>query len=484
MIKQKKNDHANIKIPSIVTVDKLLAEKSLKHFAIQAWKIVEPGTDFIDGNHIDVICDHLEAVTRQEIKYLIINIPPRYMKSLLVSVFWPCWEWIDNPAIRWLNSSYAQTLSTRDSVKCRNIIRSKWYQSNWGDKFALAGDQNEKKKFENDKTGYRVATSVDGLGTGEGGDRIVVDDPNNIREVESDVTRESTNVSWWDESMSTRLNNPKTGAKVIIQQRSHENDLTGHVLEKKKENIVHLCLPAKYESDHPHLCEADWRTVDGELLWPERFGEEEIAELEEDLGQYGAAGQLQQRPAPRGGGMFMVERFKIVETLPGNITKSVRYWDKAATEDAGCKTAGVKMHKSRDNLYYIDDSVTGQWSAGKREARIKQNAEIDGVGTKVWVEQEGGSGGKESAESTVKNLAGFVIKADKVTGSKEVRAHPYSIQVEAGNVHLVNGPWVKDFIHEHEFFPRGMFKDQVDAAAGAFNKLAVGGRVGTWGKRK
>ena len=467
-------------LPSIETIDKLLAEKSLKHFVRQAWHVVEPSTPFIDGWHIDVICEHLEAITRGEIKYLIINIPPRHMKSLLVSVFWPCWEWITKPSIRWLFSSYAETLSKRDSLKCRRIIQSSWYRSNWGDTVKITSDQNEKLRFENDASGYRVATSVGGVGTGEGGNRIVVDDPNNVKESESEVKRATIN-NWWDESMSTRLNNPKTDAKVIIQQRTHASDLTGHVLDKHQDSeLVHLCLPARYEVDHPHKCDADIRTKDGDLLWLGRYGEKELSELEKDMGVYAVAGQLQQRPSPRGGGMFMIDRFKIINVVPGGIKKTVRYWDKAGTLDGGAYTAGVRMNKMADGTYLIDDVVRGQWSAAIREKRIRQTAELDGKGVIAWVEQEPGSGGKESAEATIKNLAGFIIKAERVTGAKEVRAEPYSIQVEAGNVSVLNKPWTKPFIDEHEDFPMGKFKDQVDSASGAFNKLAVTSRAGTW----
>lgn len=150
-----------------------MAELKLSEFIQQAWKVVEPKTIFTDGWHLHAICDHLEAVSKHQIKKLIINIPPRHMKSLAVSVFWPCWEWITDPCIRWVFASYAQSLSVRDSLKCRRLILSKWYQERWADRYKITGDQNEKMRFENDRTGYRISTSVDGVGTGEGGDRIV-----------------------------------------------------------------------------------------------------------------------------------------------------------------------------------------------------------------------------------------------------------------------------------------------------------------------
>jgi hypothetical protein len=227
------------------TERKAAAESHLRDFVRQAWHVLEPATPYVHGWHLDAISEHLEAVSRGWIRKLIINIPPRHMKSLSVSVFWPCWDWLQRPDRRYIYSSYAQRLSTRDSLKCRRLILSPWYQSHWGGLFQLTGDQNEKTRFENDKTGYRLATSVDGSNTGEGGDFIVADDPHNVRERESDIQRENV-ITWWDEVMSTRLNDPKTGARVVVMQRMHERDLSGHLLEQG--GWEHLCLPARYEA--------------------------------------------------------------------------------------------------------------------------------------------------------------------------------------------------------------------------------------------
>jgi hypothetical protein len=179
------------------------ARRSLKEFVIQAWPILEPETPFVDGIHIDAICLHLQAVTEGRIQNLIINVPPGHAKSLLTSVFWPAWVWIDHPEARWLFSSYREPLATRDSLKCRRLIESDWYQENWGDRYQLAGDQNQKHRFENDRTGYRVVVPMS-AGTGERGDYVVVDDPHSVDQAESDAARTSA-VEWWTGSMSTRL---------------------------------------------------------------------------------------------------------------------------------------------------------------------------------------------------------------------------------------------------------------------------------------
>src|ERR1041385_716874 len=161
------------------------ARRSLKAFVMQAWPILEPSTEFVEGIHVDAVCSHLQAVTEGKIQHLIINIPPGHAKSLLAAVFWPAWVWIDHPETRWLFSSYREPLAIRDSLKCRRLIESDWYQRRWGNRFQLRGDQNQKQRFENDRTGYRIVVPMS-AGTGERGDYVVVDDPHSVEQAESD----------------------------------------------------------------------------------------------------------------------------------------------------------------------------------------------------------------------------------------------------------------------------------------------------------
>lgn len=412
--------------------------------------------------------------------------------SLMVSVFWPAWDWLRRPSTQWLFASYAESLSIRDSVKCRRLIQSPPYQqllARYQPGCVLTGDQNTKIRFDNNLGGYRIATSVGGALTGEGGGIICVDDPTNLVEGESETMRKNV-LDWWDYAMSTRLNDPKTGAYVVIMQRLHEEDLTGHILAENK-NWAHLCLPARYEDENRTVSPLNFidpRTEIDEPLWPEQYGDKELSAIEKELGTYGSAGQLQQRPTPRHGGMFLVENFKIIKAInksPLSLGSSVRSWDKAGSQDKGCFTAGVLMHKMKDGSFVIEDVVRGQWSAGKREAIIKQTAQLDGVDVKIWIEQEPGSGGKESAESSIMSLAGYDVHADRVTGDKVTRAEPYAAQVEGSNVKLIEGEWNREFIREHELFPNGKYLDQCDAASMALNKLCVQQKVvGTWGTRR
>ena len=167
------------------------ASASLYEFVKQSWHVVEPSAKFVGSWHIEEICEHLEAISSGDIKKLLINIPPRHSKSTIVSVMWPMWEWLTDPAQKFLCASYSGNLSIRDNLKARRLIQSPWYQERWGQMFKLSGDQNAKQRFENDKTGYRIATSVGGTATGEGGSRLILDDPHAAQEAQSDAIREA-----------------------------------------------------------------------------------------------------------------------------------------------------------------------------------------------------------------------------------------------------------------------------------------------------
>lgn len=292
-------------------IERANCEDSLYTFLKHAWKWVDP-SPFVAGWPIEAMCEHLEAVVDGEINRLIINIPPRCSKSTVTSVCFPAWVWAQRvdgptsgPSVPLLHASYALALAMRDSVKCRRLIESPWYKGLWGERFHLVGDQNTKGRFQNNQRGERLITAVDAKVTGEGGQIIVLDDPNAANEVLSAATIESTK-EWWNGTMSTRLNDPKTGAFVVIQQRLAEEDLTGHILETDH-GWTHLCLPMEFERSRSFVTTIGWedpREEEGELLWPERFDEKQVKLLSSRLGPWRAAGQLQQRPEPKGGGII------------------------------------------------------------------------------------------------------------------------------------------------------------------------------------
>ena len=453
--------------------------RSLKEFIKGSWQTIEPGRVFYDNWHIDAISEHLQAVVEGDIKRLIINIPPRHMKSISVAVALPAWTWTIQPQKRFLFASYAASLSVRDSVKCRRLIASPWYKMHFGETFELAGDQNAKQRFENNMTGQRIATSVDGALTGEGGDIIVIDDPHNVREAESSVVSEGV-LEWWDQAMQTRLNDPKTGAFIIIMQRVHESDLTGHVLANENDDWDHLCLPARYEIGHPtptrsSLYFTDPRTKEGDLLWPERIDEITLNSLDKSLGSYAAAGQLQQRPMPKGGGILRSEWWVPWEKndLP-EVEYIIQSWDTAfSTKEKSSYSArttwGVFRKQGQVNAIVLDmwyDRVTYP-----ELRRIAQESYDEYEPDAVLIEK------KASGQSLLQDLrmAGVPVLEYSPDRDKEARAHASSALLEDGRIWFPSSKkWAKNLIDICAAFPAGDNDDIVDTCTQAWLRLRKG----------
>jgi predicted phage terminase large subunit-like protein len=483
------------RFPSVEQVERELRKRSLAHFIRDHWSSVDPAP-YKHGKHIDCICEHLEAVSRSEIRRLVINVPPGHMKSITVSVMWPAWDWMTHPEHQWLFASYAQTLSNRDSMKCNTVIKDPLYQQDMAELHEAFGlTQDTQVKFSNTYNGYRIAASSEGMLTGEGArDYLVIDDPHNVVQGESEKIREGV-VRWFRTSFLTRARDPEVTRIVIIMQRVHERDVAGVALSEEL-GFEHLCLPARYEG-HDRINTSlvnwgDWRTEDKEPLWPEHYSEQSLKELEKGMGAYAVAGQLQQRPAPREGGIYNVTKLTIIDIIDRRkVKRAVRYWDKAATAGGGCDTAGVLMCELDDGRVFIDDVTYGQWGSDEREARMKETAAQDmrtfpPRGALQVMEQEPGSGGKDSAVWGARNLRGFRVRVDKVTGSKEDRAEPFSGQVNVGNVMLRRAAWNDKLKTQLEMFPNASGKDIADACSGAFNHLFVRAlkRVGVFGGKR
>lgn len=468
-------------------------------FTRGAWPIIEPGTTYRHNWHLEAISDHLEQVSAGNIKLLLINMPPRHMKSIGVSVTWCPWEW--GPAVkahvRFLHSSYAGSLSVRDSLKARRIIQSDWYQRLWP-QVQLSGDQNAKLRFENSQSGYRLATSVSGLGTGEGGDRVVVDDPHNVQEAESEAVREST-VEWWSKSMSTRLNDPETGAHVIVMQRLNEMDVSGYELKERAQDFrskvgecVHLMLPAEFETQRKCVTYVrgakffeDPRKKEGDLLWPERFTKRAVDVLKRKLGDYGSAGQLQQRPAPIGGGILRIKHLRLwpaKEPLP-DVFHVVNSYDTAFTErtqnDAtACTAWGAFKHKGTAGMLLLDC-----WTDYLGYPALKKRVMAD------WHSRYGGRDGddlhpgrKPDAVLVEEKGSGISLLQDlrlaKVPAipynpggaDKIARAHTAAPLLEQGvfwvlESHKEPGKpimWARPMLKQFEDFPNGEDDDLVD----------------------
>ncbi len=438
--------------------------KSLRAYAEAAWHVIEPATAFVPGWHIDAICEHLEAVTTGDIRRLVINMPPRSMKSLLVSVIWMTWVWTFRPEAKWLFASYDEALSRRDHRKCRRVFESSWFQDRWGDQFQLTIDRAD--WMENTFGAHRIATTIDGFGTGEGADFRVVDDPHNVMQALSDRQRQRALI-WWDETMTTRFTDPKSGGRVIVMQRLHEGDLSGHVLQKG--GYEHLMLPMEFERERHCVTSIGWkdpRTKEGELLWPARFTAEVVTELKEGLGPYGAAGQLQQRPAPRGGGFFEEAWFRWYDAVPQHVHKYGAS-DYAVTDEGGDYTVhGVIGVDPDDNIYILDwwrkQTSSDIWIEAVMALMVKHKP-------MAWAEEKGQiekSIGPFLRKRMREKRVYCVRRPFPSVGDKSMRARSIQARMAGGRVYFpMKAPWKDDLIAELLTFPAGVHDDQVDVLA-------------------
>jgi predicted phage terminase large subunit-like protein len=462
-----------------------LAETDLWEFVNQAWHVVEPGVPFVPGWHIEIICEHLEAVSTGQIKRLLINIPPRHAKSTIVSVLWPMWEWTTKPNEKFLCASYAGTLSIRDNLKARRLVQSPWYQERWGDKVQLTGDQNAKQRFENTSTGYRIASSVGGTATGEGGSRLLLDDPHGAQDAQSDQMRE-TALEWFQQVWSTRLNDPQRDSMVTIMQRLHEQDISGYIL-RDLGDWEHVCLPAEWDGQKrkTFLGSYDVRKEVGELLWPQRFNHKVLNALKVQLGEYGTAGQLQQQPSPPGGGILKVECFrkwphdKEVPAFEYVVQSyDCAFTEKTSGDPTACSVWGVFTHERQRNAMLLDC-----WAENMGYPQLREKA------VEEWHSLYGGSDtdpmrkprkadivlveAKASGQSLLQDLKQARVPAvpyNPGNADKVSRAHQAAPILELGNLwipeskktpgHVVT--WAKAFVAQLERFPVSEHDDYVD----------------------
>jgi len=474
------------------------AEESLADFAIQAWHVLEPTTELKWGWTLEAICDHLEAVVNGDIKRLVANVPPGSMKSLLTGVFLPAWEWgpRGRPSMRYLSTAHKQDLAIRDNMKCRRLVQSEWYQSRWP--IRITSDQNSKGKFENDKTGFREAMAFTSM-TGSRGDRVILDDPLSVDDANSEAALDAAE-STFREALPTRVNNDDS-AIIVIMQRLHERDTTGIIL-KEKLGYTHLCLPMRFEESRrckTSIGFVDPRKKEGELLFPERFPEKMVVELEKTLGEYATAGQLQQRPSPPGGGILKTKHFQLWPTswkLP-TFEYILQSYDGAYDDDAtssndpsACTVWGIFEERGirgailldawDDHLGYPDfrKKVLTDWHSlyGKTSERSGKKADA------VLVEN------KSSGISILQDLRRANIPAIPYNPgkmSKIARAHAVSAVHEMDLIYILESnkepgkfiTWARKFITEVENFPNAEHDDYVDTYTQALTFLRDGGQL-------
>lgn len=401
---------------------------------------------------------HLQRVTDGELRRLMLFMPPRHGKSEMVTVRYPVYRLERNPQSRVIVAAYNQTLSDKFSRKSRKLLQMR-------NRVKLNPDRTAVVDWETMQGGGYRSVGIGGGITGMGGDLIIIDDPVKSREDASSLTMRERAYDWFTDDLYTRLE--PDSAIILIMTRWHEDDLAGRILNSKYgDGWEVVSLPALAEANDP------LGRVPGEALCPARYPVEELKEIQIVQGRSFYA-LYQQRPQEQEGDMFKRKNFKYVDAVPADAVR-VRYWDRGATAGGGDYTTGTLV-AFKNGLTYIEDVVRGQWSTNERDVQIEDTTDADydryGNTVQIWLEQEPGSSGIDVIRGLQKRLVGYIVRGDRVTGAKTLRAEPFAAQVEAGNVYLKKAKWNFAWIDELCSFPNGTHDDQVDSASGAFNKL-------------
>jgi predicted phage terminase large subunit-like protein len=441
-------------------------EESLASFSKAAWHVLEPGTLLKWNWHLDVLAGYLEAFRDRHIKRLILNIPPGSMKSLLASVFYPSWVWTKDPSHRFLCGSNDDRLSTRDSLKMRRLVTSDWYRERWGHVFTLQGDQNVKTYFETSKMGFRQSQGIRAAISGKRASTLLIDDPHDMKQVESDAMRASV-IESWDSAWSSRLNDPAEDGVLIIMQRAHDLDLVGHVMRKEKQKWCQVAIPMRYDGSRydagkdiqrPDL--NDPRTEHGELMFPARFPENVVLAMEEDLGEYGTASQLQQNPSPKAGGILKKKWWRIWpkdKPLPSFDHIFISY--DTAFSEADLESASYSAMTAWGIFY---DETSGRhgimmirgWhervdypTLRKKAVELDKELEPD----RHLIEK------KASGQSLIQDLRRTRIPVFPYSPDRDKVARAYSIQpmLQAGLVWAPDRKWADFLIDTIARFPKG-----------------------------
>lgn len=445
---------------SISALDHIVAN-NLSYFIEKSFHTLEPTTDYLHNWHIDAIADYLDACEDGEISKLIINMPPRAMKSKSVSIAWPAYLLGRDPTRQVVVGSYSATLSEKLSVDTKKVMQSSWYQRVFPETRFKRG-QNKKSMFELDAGGHRMATSVGGSVTGFGGDFLILDDPVKPDDANSKAKRETAN-EWMTGTFFSRANNPRKFCLVLVMQRLHEEDCSGILLDMKDQlgDIEQLILPAEFEKKTQIMTPSRIYDVDkGELLQPDRFSEDVLAEKRRVMGAYAYAGQYQQKPAPAGGGVIKTKWFKAFEERPLGFNYLVHSWDTAFKGNAGNDPSVCTIWGVRPEGYYL----VGIWKGRVEYPDLKKKVKELGIRDNpdyILIED------KASGQSLIQDLRvsdRFTIVDIPVHKDKISRMSSASPDIEAGNVFIDGGAsWLEDFLDECKLFPNAKNDDQVDS---------------------
>lgn len=458
-----------------------VARRGFAEFVRRAWSQVE-SAPLVWNWHLDAICEHLEAVTRGDIRRLVINVPPGNSKSLITSVLWPAWEWTLDPSKKFICASFSDELSLRDAGKCRTLVTDDWFQARWP-RVKIPTDRSAstaKSAYYTTEKGFRYSVTVRGAVTGHHAHTHVIDDPIDPRRAGAASGLELDEVIKWDRvTMSTRFSVPAESKRVLIMQRLHERDLASHWLGRGAEV---LCLPMRFESRHPHVWKGDPRTADGELLNPARFPEATVAELEDELGPRATAAQLQQRPAPAAGAIFREEWLQRhwIELPPGG-----QYAISVDAAFKGTDTSDyvvIQVWYTLGPNHFLVDQVRGRMDFVQTVAALTGICQRYPKALLKLIEDK--ANGPAIVATLKPKFSGLVeVTPD---GGKVARAHSVEPLFAGGNVWFPDpvaaryddgrrgAPWVPGVKLELLAFPVGANDDQVDALTQYLRHVALG----------
>lgn len=448
-----------------IVADYRQCERSFFHFVKRAWPEIR-AEPFQENWHHKAFCNHLEAAYEGRIRRLIINVPPRSTKTTIISILFPAWVWTKSPEKQFLCLSRSKDVATDSSRDCRQLIKSTWYQRYWGQKVQLLEDQDVKTRFANSAGGKRVALPMLSKGQGEDADFTLIDDPNDLDDMWSEAARTAVQNAY-DQKWSSRHNNPKTGVTIIVQQRVHLDDLTGHTLRKKKAKWEILKIPFKFDPNHrckTSIGYKDPRKKRGSYYFPARFGKTFYDERVEDFGPAGASAQLEQAPVPQGGGMCPIDKLKRYKVLPDpeKWTKVVQTWDTAQTDQELINDPWVCITWVQvGNDYYLKEVYRAwhRYPEGRGIVVSLANREKPSV---IVIEN------KSTGASLLQecpSLCKWSFMPWNPKGSKFERFDREMPAVHAGRVHIPEvAEWLPTFLNElAQFGPTCKYKDQGDA---------------------
>jgi predicted phage terminase large subunit-like protein len=434
-------------------------------FVVKAFYELNPESTFLDNWHLALIANYLERCRRGELHRLIINVPPRSLKSHIVSVAFPAWALAKNPSAKIMTVSYGQDLAEKFAVECRKIIQAPWYQNIFPTRLVTA--RPPIRDFETNQGGYRLSSSVGGSLTGRGADLVIIDDPLKAEEALSDTQRDRVN-DWFSNTLVTRLNDKETGCIVLVMQRLHEDDLTGHLLDQGGWSRVKL--PAIAEEDERHTIEGLFgpyavRRQAGEALHNKRESLAALAEIRKSVGEWNFAGQYQQSPAPAGGGMMKQSWFKTYKQLP-EFRMVFHSWDTAnkpgdLNDYSVCTTWGVV----KNDLYLIHVYRERVDYPGLKRAVAELARTYRPLTILIEDKASGTPLVQELRYQGVHAIKAYMPKMDKL-----MRFYSVCPTVEGGFVHLPEkAPWLSVYLHEITSFPKAKHDDQADSTSQALD---------------